>query len=222
MSTVKITYEMLFDILRREKNRNELQELDPKFYEDVKIYIREKNETANEQVNNQMSTTAEQEKIKIQLKNIKKILAELYEIRQKKIIGISTHKVRTNSTLIDTSKMLQQEKELYENLTILLNRTKNNILNEIQQFQTDQGAQIKERPSLDSKKPEQDKQDNASQNEEIQTKNTESITVEILTNLPKFMGLDKKIYGPYNKNDQIELPEELANMLIKKGRAKQT
>jgi DNA replication initiation complex subunit (GINS family) len=42
MADVKITYETLFDLLRREKNRNELQQLDPSFYLDVVSYLKEK------------------------------------------------------------------------------------------------------------------------------------------------------------------------------------
>ena len=42
MVEVNITYETLFDLLRRERSRNELQELEETFYEDVKKYLEEK------------------------------------------------------------------------------------------------------------------------------------------------------------------------------------
>ena len=41
---VVITYETLFDILRREKSRDELQELPISFFYDLMNYMNEKNE----------------------------------------------------------------------------------------------------------------------------------------------------------------------------------
>ena len=35
MSDINITYDLLFDILRYEKSRDDLQKLDDKFYQDV-------------------------------------------------------------------------------------------------------------------------------------------------------------------------------------------
>jgi hypothetical protein len=44
------------------------------------------------------------------------------------------------------------------------------------------------------------------------------IKVRVLNDLPKFMGQDKNIYGPYSKQAEVDLPEDITNILLKKGR----
>ena len=41
----------------------------------------------------------------------------------------------------------------------------------------------------------------------------------IKTNLPKFMGADKKVYGPFEKGEQVSLPKSISELLVSKGRA---
>lgn len=42
MGSIKITLETLYDMLRNEKKRGELQELEPAFFIDVVSYVKEK------------------------------------------------------------------------------------------------------------------------------------------------------------------------------------
>jgi DNA replication initiation complex subunit (GINS family) len=44
MTEITITYETLYEVLRREKNKTELQELDPLFHTKLVKYIKEKKE----------------------------------------------------------------------------------------------------------------------------------------------------------------------------------
>ncbi|MCC7575137.1 hypothetical protein KO361_06105 [Candidatus Woesearchaeota archaeon] len=198
MAEIKITYETLFDLLRREKGRNELQELENTFYEDVTNYITEKNKALNT-----ITSRGEKEKINIQLKNIKKILKELYELREKKIINLATSKVRTSSNLIDTSKLLEKEKELYEEACTLLSKYKQDILEKITQ------TQEQEYTHEETKKPEPSTQE----------KKPEKIKIKIIHDLPRFLGIDKEIYGPYTKGQEIEITQETAQLLLDKKRA---
>ena len=204
MAEIKVTYETLFDLLRREKGRSELQELEKTFYEDVTDYLKEKNKT----LDSGGITRGEREKIKIQLKNIKKILRELYELREKKIINLATSKVRTNSNLIDTSKLLEEEKEFFKETCELFSKYKTKIL---------------ETTLLEEKNPEEDKQQEIKEDvkEKEQTKTTEDeiVTINILHDLPRFLGIDKKIYGPYKKGDTTKIPQATAKLLLDKKRA---
>lgn len=66
--------------------------------------------------------------------------------------------------------------------------------------------------------PEEKAPAEESQTEEKPASNG-SLKVKFLSNLPKFMGLDKKVYGPYDKDSTGELPSNVAELLLKKGRA---
>ena len=204
MAEIKITYETLFDLLRREKGRNELQELDETFYEDVSSYIQEKNKTLRT-----TTSRGEKEKINIQLKNIKKILREIYELREKKIVSLATSKVRTNSNLIDTSKLLQEEKNLFEESCELLSKYKAKILEKTIQEPEEETFE-KEKPAPEEKKEEPAKEENK-----------DSQKIKILHDLPRFLGVDQKIYGPYKKGDVTEMPISTAKLLLDKKRAEQ-
>ena len=39
--------------------------------------------------------------------------------------------------------------------------------------------------------------------------------------VPKFVGKELEVYGPFNPDEEAELPSEIADILINKGRAKE-
>lgn len=200
MVEIKVTYETLFDLLRREKGRNELQDLEKSFYEDVEAYMEEKKKSLT-----MSSSRGEKEKINIQLKNIKKILRELYELREKKIISLASSKVRTSSNLIDTSKLLDKEKSLFDEACDLFSKYKTEILEKI----ISNG--FEEEPVQKEAVPEK---------EEVKKEIEEEIQkIKILNDLPRFLGVDKKVYGPFNKGDVTEMPLSTAILLLDKNRA---
>ena len=53
----------------------------------------------------------------------------------------------------------------------------------------------------------------------LKNENPQICLVKFLHPVPKFVGTDTKVYGPFNPSDTIELPIETANLLIKKQKA---
>ena len=93
MKEVIITYENLYEILRREKYRTELQKLDETFYKDVVKYLQEKRAILESQAKkDNIFASTELEKTQTQLKNVLKIIRELYEKRENKIVQFSLFK----------------------------------------------------------------------------------------------------------------------------------
>ena len=45
------------------------------------------------------------------------------------------------------------------------------------------------------------------------------VRVRILTDIPLFVGPDLKEYGPYRAGEEVPLPREVADLLVKKGQA---
>src|SRR3990167_7171650 len=109
MQEVVITYETLFELLKREKERTDLQKLEPTFLSDTINYIKDKKKIL-EAKSDSVFAADEGRKTERQLENIYKILKELYERREKKIISMALDRSRTKSSLIDTSALLKEEK----------------------------------------------------------------------------------------------------------------
>ncbi|RLJ09813.1 MAG: hypothetical protein DRP15_02310 [Candidatus Aenigmatarchaeota archaeon] len=53
--------------------------------------------------------------------------------------------------------------------------------------------------------------------EEMSDEKKNLTTVAFLESLPAFVGTDMKTYGPFNKGDIATLPEDVAELLLKKG-----
>lgn len=193
---VKITYEVLFDVLRREKENNELQALDDTFYDDVAEYIAKKRENMSAQRSTYEGL--DEEKDKIQLRNILRTVEEIYNIRERKVLGLARTKARATKNLIDTTKILPEERSLFDNAVALLEEQRHGVLQEVT-------------GSFDRQEEEtaQDTDDGSDEQE----------TVEIQRQLPKFLGTDKNVYGPYEEGQEVTLPKSVAELLVKKGRA---
>tara|TARA_Y100000034_G_scaffold131158_1_gene191308 strand:+ start:367 stop:993 length:627 start_codon:yes stop_codon:yes gene_type:complete len=202
MSEITITYETLYDILRREKDRAELQELDQLFFEKLTKYIREKKEILRSQEQkDSIFTTIEVQKTRKQIENIQKIVKELYEKRESKIMQLALMNSRSNSMKNEKSLMLNQEKELYEKVTHILTNSRQDILHNIVL-----GNNIKTEPKR-LKTDEKPK--------------TTSKEVKLKQKLSQFIGTDLNNYGPFEKGDNAKLPIEIAEFLITKNQAEE-
>ena len=192
---VKITYETIYEIFRSEKVRDELQKLDPNFIEDVKKYLWEKNSILKSQIGKKsiFSSTEVQKTIK-QIENIKKILKELQEKREAKIIKLAIFNSRTGYEIKELSRMLEKEKDFFNDLVKLLKNNQNSLFGAIDE---------------DIVKPKGLKKKVKSESKKVGFKE----------DVQEFVGADLQVYGPYKTNDTAELPIKIAELLIKKDKA---
>lgn len=237
MGEVKITYEVLYDILRKEKSRPELQKLSNSFIQDVTEYLQEKKGIIDHsKVRSDLFSITERSKTEQQIINIKKIIKELYDRREKKILTIALNKSRTKSNLIDTSALLDHEKEIFNQTVTILDAYRNKIIGNI--FMNNEYSQIEQEEDIT--KESMNKKENIEQKNEIKLKEDKSedkienkidnksqeltenikLNIEFLKSVQKFIGKDLEIYGPYIEGDKANIPKELAEVLISKGNAK--
>lgn len=197
-----ITYETLYDLLREEKAASTLVKLDPDFFEKVSKYIAEKQAIllAQEQKSS-VFTASETLKTKKQLDNIQRIIRELYERREFKIIDLATFQSRTNE-LVDLSTMLEIEKQLYFSVLESLNLFRKEILFAL----------------LEARIPK--KVTEIAHNSSTQEKPKELKTVRFVQAVPKFVGADLKVYGPFEEEDVASVPSRIAEILVKKEKVK--
>jgi len=221
---IVITYDTLYELLRNEKNKEELQQLNHSFFKDVVHYINDKQNNFNKPTEQQgLFEADEREKKIIQINNIKRLLKELYERREKKIISMALNKSRFSSSLINNSLLLEEERLFYEMLVGLLNSQRERILNKLLQ------GEIPNEINLDNIKKQgmfesaenliKEKAENILNIQK--EKDRPSRLIRFLEPVPQFIGEDLLDYGPYDEEDVAKLPREIADVLIQKERAEE-
>jgi DNA replication initiation complex subunit (GINS family) len=205
---VIITYETLYEILRREKARPDLQKLDETFFKDVLNYISEKKSILDSQLKkDSIFGTSEIEKTKKQIENINKILKELYEKREYKILQSALIGSRAGADFNNMSLMLPEEKALYEELYSTLLFGRNSILTNL----------------INGKLPERMEKSSELKPKDINmaSKGEDNKLIRMISPLPKFMGPNLEIYGPFDQENTVNLPSDIANLLIKNKKAEE-
>ena len=207
---VVITYETLFEILKRERERSDLQKLEPAFFSDTINYIQDKKKIIEAKSDSPFASE-EKKKTERQLENIYKIIKDLYERREKKIIILALDKSRTKSNLIDTTALLKEEKVVFDALTNILDTYRDailySVLNEKMPFMRAMHSAQENKITYDFKSASE-------------IKKTTRL-VRFMHPIPKFVGTELEEYGPFGEEDIANLPEEIADVLISKGNAEE-
>ena len=204
---VVITYETLFELLQREKERSDLQRLEPTFFSDVISYIKDKKKILEAKSDSPFAQE-ERKKTERQLENIYKILKELYERREKKIISLAIDKSRTKSHLIDTTALLKEEKVIFDALANLLDTYRDAILGSV----------------LNEKMPFMQSFEDGNPKEDFKTAfelKKPTKLVRFTHEVPRFVGPELEEYGPFDKEDIANLPAQVADVLISKGKTEE-
>ncbi|MCF7798591.1 hypothetical protein K9M74_01675 [Candidatus Woesearchaeota archaeon] len=255
---IHITYETLFDLLRKERSLEELQDLDKQFWLYVIDYLKERQAFFDK------TSAIEQEKMRIQLSNIKRILKEIYERREQKILQLALNVIRTdNSGFVDTRNMLYEERLLFDESLAILKKYKEGVLDQVFVHEapimaTKKHAELAANMVTDTQSyagtsgfgessimnnvddtkleesvtapisseetvPEEtNEQTTKASLTTVKTKTTQTkqgtLLVKFVTPVPKFLGKDKEVFGPYNTGTITSLPENIAAILLKKDK----
>jgi len=198
MAEVIITYETLFELLRRERQRQELQELGPEFFRNVLSYLNEKQKILDSQKTKDSIFSRETEKTIKQLQNTKKLIRDLYERREHKIIELALSNSRLKEKV--EANMLSEEKQLYNTILETLNQYRKSILFSLLSNQLPEINDIvrkKEAPK-------------------------ESIKlIRFIKAVPKFLTPNLTTYGPFEAEDILNIDSQVAKVLIQKKRAEE-
>jgi DNA replication initiation complex subunit (GINS family) len=251
MENIRITLETLYDLLRNEKKREDLQKLDSSIYVDIVNYFKEKVSFLEKRKSDKdLFSSGEVDKMEYELRSIRRILKELYEKREKKIIDIAMNKSRTGSEIIDTSSMLPEEKEFYLRTLANLDEFRRGILFNIFKGEIPEIAGLTVQRKLADVGIEayEDTPSPVNTSSTTQNKLAEStpepqkpleVTPESLKTaeppapppevkrtkikftqpVPSFVWKDMKVYGPFSVGDETEIFMEVAELIVRKGRA---
>ena len=203
---INITYETLFEILKREKETTDLQKLDYNFLNDFADYLNEKRKLLEKE--DALFSYEEKKKLEKQIDNARRLIKEIYEKREKKIIELALIKSRTKSNIIDKSHLLDNEKEFFNEIVKVLDSfraiTIDNVLTGSYLQKNSEKDAFSDADAINEKKPKKD------------TK-----IVRFLYSVPKFVGKELEEYGPFGEEDIANLPNEIAELLIEKGRVEE-
>jgi len=205
---INITYESLFDLVVREKGKEELQSLTSSFFYELVNYVSGKRAMLS------TLNAEEKEKASRQLQNINRLIKELYERREKKIINMALARSRAAADIIDSSALLTEERTIFEGLVKQLDSFRNNVLDNLL---------VAKAPNMGPAQMFSAVENPASPEAESQLEGTKSTVklVRFLHPVPKFVGKELEVYGPFEREDVANLPKEIAEVLITKGRAEE-
>lgn len=210
MEEEKINYRALRKIQETEKNSPILTGIASDFYENLNDLI--------ENLNNRLEKETAQQKqmlLNEEIQNTKKIAASIYEQREKKILLAAISKARGGNP--ELKNMIEGEKELYDSVVEIMLVSRQKFLEKKKEEEKEietirdneektEEISIQQSKIIEKEEPEDTK---------IEQKNKNPI-VRIIKDIPEFIGTDEKKYSLKN-NDVLSLPEDMVEMLLKRG-----
>jgi DNA replication initiation complex subunit (GINS family) len=178
-----ITYNEIYESLRREKYSEQIQTLQKNFIQEVTEYLKEKKELSNKEADIFSDAVM---KTKKQFENAVLIFKELMLRRKKKILNLAFVAAETGISKKDFDNLLEFEKEMFEKIMQTMESTDKSVMKML--------------------------------NNEIIHENSNCI-VSFKENIEEFLGLEGEKLGPFTKGEIVNLPEQIAKILIEAGRA---
>lgn len=205
---VVLTYETLYELLRKEKARPELGKLDENFLRDALNYLKEKQQAYDDNLaKNDIFSQSERDKLHIQITNIRKIIRDLYDLRERKILTMAVNHSRTGAYISDTAHLQPSEQDMFNATCTILKQYRTGVLHRLLELR-EPDIMPAILPIPGEKEPVKD-----------ETTDENIKTVRFLDTVDQFVGEELETYGPYNPNDVAQLPQTLANILIEQGKA---
>jgi DNA replication factor GINS len=195
MDEDEINYRVLRKIQEMEKNSPVLNTIENSFYIELKKYLDNLDKRLKDESSSQKQTL-----LKDEILNTKKITRSIYEQREKKILLAAVTKVRGGNP--DLKNMIEIEKNLFNSILTLMEYSRKQFLEE--------GS--KEDKSIEPEKNETKEED---PKPGLNQRNTNPI-VRVKEDIPEFIGTNEKKYN-LRKNDILSLPEDMSDMLSKRG-----
>jgi len=164
-----LTYEAISRVVAQERNTKTLTKLPGEFFEDAKLYIDSKSKVSGAKED------------AWELDNAKRLLQDLMEIRERKILTLALYFVRSG---VSPKDMSREEIGFF-----------NAVVAALKDFQSSKKLMIDGRPES-------------------------RWLLAMLADVPEFLDVKLRKYGPYRQGDIATIPEENARVLVEGGQAK--
>lgn len=218
-SAANITYDKLFEILRIERTDANLQKLPLTFFGDVRAYLQLKQDSIEKSKNSTDLFAAEHvETAQQQIRNATRILTDIYDRRERKIMNLALNKAKAVSHPIDTSHLLAEEKALFTQIISMLAAQRSTV----QQLLTSSVvAQIANSAPASLPITIAPVVQASMAVESAAAILASEKKYEVIGEISEFFGPDMQHYGPFAVGDMATFSDQIARILLKKNLVKQ-
>lgn len=191
-----LSFEDLREAQRKERSSPGIVSVEADFWKGVARYMSRKMEKYEElRESSSRFTDKVLAKFERELRNAARVIVQLYDLRERKILLMAWSEVATDEET-DTRPLTPEEEQLFERMVEVMKRVRTNIVDRALAGE-ESGMKRAEAP-----------------------KEAEKMRVEVLEDVQAFMGTDLNLYGPYQAGEKVELPEKYGKLLLEKGKAK--
>jgi len=207
MDDDEFDYKTLRKIQESEKQSPMITKIPKTFYVDVSVFLKGLQDQFEKETKQKRKMIIADE-----IQNIEKIIINIYEQREKKIIIAAMSRVRGGSPSV--TNLLDTELSLFDTLQEVLKNARDSLLSKEKESVTFHGPDERIMPKV-----HQDDSNSIRNSDIIQEKTTlpknDHMFVTITKDMPTFVGTDAKQYT-IKKGDMLSVPPQMADMLIKR------
>ncbi len=193
----------LMDIYRKERMSPYLQDVGEDFYSEMDSAIKELHSQYEEC--SKKGELSRQSRVLKEMENVKSVIKDLYEIRERKVVLSALNHVRREGDEMEVENLTEEERKTFEDVIDVLKKNRKTTLEK---------ANAKKVKNPPDEKPHKEG------NVQAEIKGS-LVTVRITKDLPSIVGADGKVYGAFAEEDIVTLPDANATALIKQGAAKE-
>lgn len=208
----RVDFERITQVYREESGKKQLVELEPDFYDAANEYLKRlERETARASGEN--ATAPKTQFLQDELRKARKRLEQIYQYRERKIALLAQSKVSGVET--ELKGIAVQEQVLFERLVAALGDSRRLVFG---------GSQVAEQrvevPRAEEKQREPEAAGQPQKPISAPPPQTQrkTVTVYVMEDVPPFAGID--VTYKLMKEDVVSMPEEYANVLVKRGKAR--
>ncbi|MCD6478084.1 MAG: DNA replication complex GINS family protein [Candidatus Aenigmarchaeota archaeon] len=221
-----VTYETFRKFQRMERDSEQLQKLPENFYELCANWMRRK-EKLYKETNDPL--------IVREIENLMTIIKDIIDRRERKLLLLAMYSVRGSAVpqnLLPFEEkhfdvIVEQLKEMRDEVfSIIKGKPQEQRPREEVEEKADKEMEVTEESETPIKEePEKEYKEEIVEQKPQRAKEPKLAEpsgfklVKILNEIPQFLGTDGRSYGPFMPDDIVTLEDEVADLLIKKGRA---
>lgn len=194
-----LTFSELRKIQKEESRSEQLTDLDEEFMLKVEDYFRQKKEIGEER----------------EYSNAKRVFEKIISLREDKIVRSA--KIAAKSNNGTPSNLLPFENELFRELKSLFEDHR-------QRAEDRRGGEADFEPdefeeeTMAERNEDEEFEETGAEDDDEDTEEGYEIVV-IKSEVPEFMGTDLESYGPFEEGEEVEIPEDNAEILVNRGSA---
>jgi DNA replication initiation complex subunit (GINS family) len=210
-----LTFSEIRRIQKEEDQKEQVTDLGNKFLLKVSNYFNRKKQTEGEDSR--------------EYRNAKRVLDKITSLRMEKIVREARLSVKTNKTN-EEIPLLPEEQEVFRDLKHEFKSHKQKIEEKIENqsmpstntSKTDKTVKDDIEQEDDTEQVDEEAQEmkgEEQEDEEADSSEEGYTLVETTSSVPEFMGTDLEAYGPFDEGEEVEIPDDNAEILVNRGNA---